>query len=119
MGRKAKYNTPEEKRAAMRAASKAWYEKHKNDASFIMRRRWYQTKYYDKLNVTKKDFLREYNTDYVFYIRNVRTGKLEKRIVQDKEALKKLEQSIFEKETRLRDLTQRFGHLEHADKKPI
>lgn len=112
MSRNKKYKTAEEKRLAGNENAKRWYKNHKNDPEFIKRRRWYQAKYYDNLNVAKKDFLREYNSDYALYIRSVRTGKLEKKIIKSKQKVSDLQASIVEMERRLEDLTNRFGHLE-------
>ena len=115
MSRHKKYATIEEKKAAGNINAKNWYQKHKNDPEFIKRRKWYQAKYYSKMNVDKKDFLREYNTDYAYYIKSVRTGKLEKKIIKSKQKVYDLQASIEEMEHRLEDLTKRFGHLENKN----
>lgn len=111
MGRKSKYKTLEEKKIANNEAAKSWYQKHKNDPSFIERRKWYQIRYYDNLDVTKKQFFREYNTDYIFYVRNVVTGKFEKKIADTKEKADKLINKIKEMEERRSYLINKFGHL--------
>lgn len=115
MPRNKKYKTEQEKKAAGNENAKRWYQNHKNDPEFIKRRRWYQAKYYDNLNVAKKDFLREYNSDYALYIRSVRTGKLEKKIIKSKQKVSDLQASIIEMEKRLEDLTKRFSHLENKN----
>lgn len=116
MPRKAKYKTLEEKKIANKNNAKLWYQKHKNDPEFILRRKWYQAKYYDKLSVTKQEFLREYNTDYAFYIRSVRTGRLERKIIKSEAQLKKLQNSIHNMKARLADIQNRFGHLDNKNK---
>lgn len=113
MARNKKYQTLEEKKAAGNETAKRWYHQHKNDPEFILRRKWYQAKYYDKLNVEKHTFMREYNTDYAFYIRSIRTGKLENKIQKAKEQYNKLKTNIENMEKRLVDLKQKFGHLDN------
>lgn len=112
MPKKSKYKTAEERKKANNENAKLWYQKHKNDPEFIKRRKYYQAKYYDKLNVTKQEFLKEYNTDYAFYIRSVRTGKLEKKILKSEKQLSKLQNSIHNMKVRLTDIQKRFGHLD-------
>lgn len=116
MSRKRIYNTPEEKKAALNENAKNWYQKHKNDPEYIMRRKWYQTKYYDGLDIDKQSFMREYNADYALYIRSIRTGRLAKKIANNKLKLKHLQDSIIRDEKRLQEVTQRFRHLEENAK---
>ena len=116
MSRKKIYNTPEEKKAALNENAKKWYKKHKNDPEYIMRRKWYQTKYYDGLDVDKEAFLREYNADYALYVRSVRTGRLARKIANNKERIKHVEACIARDEKRLQEVTARFKHLEENQK---
>lgn len=117
MPRKKIYNTPEERRLANNARARQWYQNHKNTEKFKKDRKYYQLKYCNGLSDTKKQFLREYNSDYIFYVRSVRTGRFERKIIKSKEELKKLESKIFNMEARLNDLKEKFGHLENTNDK--
>ena len=110
-----KYNTPEEKRAAMNRICRAWYQKHKNDPEYKKLVKYRYEKYKKGLNDTKEQFLREYNTDYVYYIRNVRTGKFQKRIVKAEENASIMLDNIKLMKKRLDYLLKKFGHLDKKE----
>ena len=111
---KVKYKTQEEKKQAVINNAKRWYQNHKNDEIFKAKRKAYLEKYFKGLNSTKKEFLKQYNSDYTFYVRNIKTGKFEKRIVKKKEQQAKLEQIIKEMEEKLIDITNKFKHLDEV-----
>lgn len=112
MARNKKYNTDEERRLAKIETAKKYYQKHKNEEEFIKRRKYYSWKYTQNLNVEQKDFLKEYNTDYCFYVRSIRSGRLNRRIEEKKQKVKELQEQIANMEKRLADLTAKYGHLE-------
>lgn len=109
---KRKYNTEEEKKIAKKINAKNFYNKHKNDPEFISKRKAYFDKYYKELNNVKKEAYREYQADYAFYTRSVLTGKFEKKIIKNKELLKRLENKIFNMEAKLLNIKNKFKHLE-------
>ena len=113
MARPKKYNTSEEKKEAMKQFSKNWYHRHKNDPEYIKLTKFRYNKYRKGLKDTKEDFMREYNTDYVYYIRNVRTGKFQAKIFKAKETSANLIKNIKEMEKELDRLLNRFKHLEN------
>ena len=112
MGRKKKYLTEEEKKESLNQNAKNWYQRNKDNPDFILRRKWYQTKYYDNLNISREDFIREYNADYALYMRSIRTGRLARKIAKNKERVKYLQDCITRDEKRLYEVTERFKHLE-------
>ena len=57
--------------------------------------------------------MREYNSDYVFYIRNVRTGKFQKKIEKAEQNSNILKENIKVMKDRLNYLINKFGHLEN------
>lgn len=111
MARK-KYKTEEERLKARKEASKRWYNKHKNDPKQLQKRAYYQAKYYDKLNVNSEEFLKDYNTEYKFYLRNIHTGKLQRKIVKAKKQVEDLSKKIEQWEQRLVLLKIKFLNLE-------
>ena len=111
MGRLKKYKSEEEKKAAMKQYAKEYYTKKKEDPTFITARKYYYLKYKKGLSQARKDFMRNYNTDYVYYVRNIVTGKFEKKIAETKEQAKMLEERIQEMEQRKQYLEDKFGHL--------
>lgn len=113
MARQSKYKTQEEKKKANNESAKRWYYNHKNDESFKQKRNEYHRKYYNNLKIAKREYLKSYNTDYSFYVKNVRTGKFEKRIVKTKEELKALELKVFNMEQKLIYIKNKFGHLDN------
>ena len=115
MARKSKYNTKEDKINANREAAKKWYYTHKNDEEFKQKRNAYHRKYYNNIQKAKREYLRSYNTDYAFYVKNVRTGKFERKIIKTKEELKELESKLHNMETRMSSLLDRFGHLDKKE----
>ena len=94
MARRRKYNTEEEKKEAQKNYAKMYYNKHKEDPKFLNNRKYYYLKYRKGLSQSRKEFMRNYNTDYVYYIRNVITGKFEKKIAQTKEQARILNNKI-------------------------
>ena len=112
-----KYKTIEEKKEANKQNARNWYQKHKNDPKFIEKRKKYLARYYSNIDSIKKDFYKTYHANYSFYVRNIRTGKLEKKIIKSKEELKRLENSIFDMENKLAHLKKVFGHLENKNVK--
>lgn len=111
MGKVKKYISEEEKKKALKQYAKEYYAKRKNDPTFITARKYYYLKYKKGLSQTRKDFMRNYNTDYVYYVRNIITGKFEKKIAETKEQAKMLDQKIKEMESRKQYLEDKFGHL--------
>lgn len=111
MARRRKYNTEEEKKEAQKNYAKMYYNKHKEDPKFLNNRKYYYLKYRKGLSQSRKEFMRNYNTDYVYYIRNVITGKFEKKIAQTKEQARILNHKIKEMENRKKYLINKFGHL--------
>lgn len=109
---KKKYTTEEEKKKATIDNAKRWYQNHKNDEAFKAKRKAYLNKYFKGLDDTKKEFLKQYNSDYTFYVRNIRTGKFEKRIVKKKEQVKQIQAIIDSMEQKLLALNERFKHLD-------
>ena len=108
---KKKYFTQEEKIAANKRNSQKWYEEHKADPEFIKRRQLYQIRYRKNIDALKKDYMREYNTDYIFYVRNVVTGKFEKKIAKTKAQYLDISKKLKSMERRMKYLTDKFGHL--------
>ena len=111
---KSKYMTKEEKRKANNENAKKWYQNHKNDEAFKAKRKAYLNKYFKGLDDTKKEFLKQYNSDYTFYVRNIRTGKFEKRIIKKKEQVKQIQAIIDSMEQKLLTLNKRFKHLDEV-----
>lgn len=109
---KTKYKNEEEKKQANRINAKNWYERHKNDEQFKNKRRSYMARYKNALSDAKKQFLREYNSDYVFYVKNVKTGKFEKRIAKTKQQLLALQDKLEVMQNRLYHIKNKFGHLD-------
>ena len=117
MSRPSKYKTPQEKKEALKIYAKNWYERHKNDPEFIKVKKFRYNKYKKGLKETKEQFLREYNTDYIFYIRNVRTGKFQKKIVKAEQTSEQLIKSIKDMKMELDRLLNKFEHLENKENK--
>lgn len=113
MPRPKKYNTPEEKKEAMKTYFRNWYYRHKNDPEYIKLTIYRQEKYKRGFTGSKEDFMREYNSDYVFYIRNVRTGKFQKKIEKAEQNSNILKENIKVMKDRLNYLINKFGHLEN------
>ena len=110
---KKKYNTIEERKEANKRNAINYYHKHKNDPEFMNKRRAYYEKYYSRLNQDKKNAYKSYNTDYVFYIKNVRTGLFELKITRYLNKFHELGEKIKKMEDRLAYLRNKFGHLEN------
>lgn len=109
------YKTEEELRQAKNRISRNWYQKHKNDPEYKKLVKYRYEKYKRGQIETKEEFMREYNTDYVYYIRNVRTGKLEKRIAKIETRAEDLLKTIKYMKARLDYLLKKFGHLDHKE----
>ena len=106
-----KYKTEQEKRQAYNEYAKNYYYLHKNDPEFNAKRKSYYKGYYDSLSDVKKEAYRTYNSEYSFYVRSVITGKLEKKIVKNKEKVKELENKIHEMQEKLNYMRNKFEHL--------
>lgn len=107
-----KYNTPEEKRESLNRNCREWYQKHKNDPSFKKLTQYRYEKYKKGLPESKEEFLKSYNTDYVYYIRMVRTGKFQKKIEKAEQNANIMSENIKMMKARLNYLIKKFGHLE-------
>lgn len=108
---KSKYNTIEEKKQANRNAAKKWYYAHKDTEEFKKKRNEYHRRYYNSMKDVKKEVIKAYNRDYIFYVKSVITGRFEKKIVKTKEQLKELTNKLNAMQNRLEYLTEKFGHL--------
>ena len=112
MKAKSKYNTIEEKKQANRDAAKKWYYAHKDSEEFKKKRNEYHKKYYNNLDQVKKEALKAYISDYVFYIKNIKTGKFELKIARTKDQLKELTNKLNKMEERFIYLKNKFVRLE-------
>jgi len=110
-----KYNTPEEKRESLNRNCRNWYQKHKNDPEYQKLTLYRYEKYKRGLNISKEDFLKSYNADYVYYIRMVRTGKFQKKIEKAEQNSIILTENIKMMKARLEYLLKKFGHLEKPE----
>lgn len=112
MPKQNKYKTIEERRKANNESAKRWYHNHKNDENFKRKRNEYHKKYYNSLDQVKKDALKTYNSDYVFYIKNIRTGKFELKIAKTKQQLTELTNKLNRMQERFTYLKNKFYKLE-------
>lgn len=112
MTRQSKYKTQEEKKKANSDAAKKWYYANKDSEEFKKKRNEYHKKYYNNLNQVKREALKAYNSDYAFYIKNIKTGKFELKIARTKEQLKELNNKLNKMEERFIYLKNKFVRLE-------
>jgi len=110
---KKKYNTLEERKEANKRNAINFYNNHKNDPEFIKKRKAYYEKYYSRLSQDKKKLYKTYNTDYAFYIKNIRTGLFELKINKYLNKYNELNKKIKKMQDRLTYLRNKFGHLEN------
>lgn len=108
---KRKYNNDEQRRLARIQTAKKYYQEHKNDEEFKEKRKYWRKNYMKNLQEHKKSIYKKYNTDYIFYKRNIITGKFKEKILNKKHKIEELREQVLKMEERLMDLTLKFQHL--------